>query len=1080
MNLQDFTSDKDLLELLFAEILQYVPQLTDRFSHDIKRGERTEEIIIYSLQSSFSSSTTTETYTPTTTVTPTPTKTETVTSTTTATTSNMSTNFTVHTEPPHSSTPAGQIVINTTTTTTTKCFCTYNNKEYSVGSTIPLEDECYTAYCNSSCYIVKQIKFDNHTTDMCTVRTCKDGKVVTERVHCDQRTEIPECVNGLDPVQVYYNNGCCFKYECQCVCESWGDPHYKTFDGQYYTFQGNCTYVLFEEIIPRYNISVHAKNFYCDTAHNLACPEYVLVYYKSYKIKMASDNSEVINVSVNDVKQMPTYIIDSIIITSTGMKVTLNISEIKTLITVSKTGIHINLPFSYFHNNTQGQCGYCDNSNINDCRLPNGTIDQSCEHMAQFWMVPPGCELPPPSPPGPTPTKPPNITVCEIITTNLFNSCHDAVPYKDYYEACKYDVFTKGKPSVCASLEAYAQLCGENSICVDWRNSSILNGLCEYKCPSNKVYKACGPRVEKSCSTSYNYMFAEKDCKDLNQTVTEGCYCPDGQYRVNMTSDMCTAYCDCIGPDGLPRKPGDTWTFQCDTYNCSNTGVPFKEPIKCPTKMPCGDGYKSTVINCCPTCVCDLNLCLQKKCDLGFELASNKTEGSCCPLCVPKDVCVYKNTEYKVGEVYSYKCETVTCHKMNGSFMIKKNITECSSHNCSPGFEYVKKEGECCGSCTQVACIYDAPNNTRQTLKVGEVQSYTCETVTCREINGSFMTDRSSEKCSYLSSSDCKPGFEYVKKGACCGECRQVDCIYDAPNNTRQTLKVGEVQSYTCENVTCREINGSLMTDRSSEKCSYLSSSDCSPGFKYMKKEGACCGSCTQVACIYDAPNNTRQTLKVGEVHSYKCENVTCREINGSFMTDRSSEKCTYLSSSDCKPCFEYVKQEGECCGSCQQKCCIYDAPDKTTHNLQDREAYNFKCTTGTCNKVNGSFVIVESIKKCPEFKPEDCVPDTIELDIDGCCNTCKPRNCILEKNHTILHVDGCTSIENVEVTSCTGHCDSRSMYSMDMNNMTHSCFCCQEDQFSNRNVTLKCANGSEKFYNYMYIETCKCTKCEN
>lgn len=61
---------------------------------------------------------------------------------------------------------------------------------------------------------------------------------------------------------------------------------------------------------------------------------------------------------------------------------------------------------------------------------------------------------------------------------SLFNSCHDAVPYKDYYEACKHDVFTKGKPSVCASLEAYAQLCGENSICVDWRNSSILNGLC--------------------------------------------------------------------------------------------------------------------------------------------------------------------------------------------------------------------------------------------------------------------------------------------------------------------------------------------------------------------------------------------------------------------------------------------------------------------------------------------------------------------------------------------------------------------------------------------------------------------------
>jgi len=39
---QDFTSVWDLLDLLFAEILQFVSQLTDRFSHAIKRGERTE------------------------------------------------------------------------------------------------------------------------------------------------------------------------------------------------------------------------------------------------------------------------------------------------------------------------------------------------------------------------------------------------------------------------------------------------------------------------------------------------------------------------------------------------------------------------------------------------------------------------------------------------------------------------------------------------------------------------------------------------------------------------------------------------------------------------------------------------------------------------------------------------------------------------------------------------------------------------------------------------------------------------------------------------------------------------------
>ncbi len=47
MNLQDFTSVWDLLELLFAEILQFVSQLTNRFSQTIKRDERNKGIVIY-------------------------------------------------------------------------------------------------------------------------------------------------------------------------------------------------------------------------------------------------------------------------------------------------------------------------------------------------------------------------------------------------------------------------------------------------------------------------------------------------------------------------------------------------------------------------------------------------------------------------------------------------------------------------------------------------------------------------------------------------------------------------------------------------------------------------------------------------------------------------------------------------------------------------------------------------------------------------------------------------------------------------------------------------------------------------
>ncbi|XP_059391580.1 intestinal mucin-like protein [Carassius carassius] len=1020
---------------------------------------------------------------------------------------------------------------------------------------------------------------------------------------------------------------------------TWADTHYRTFDGHYYAIQGNCTYILFQEIIPKYNISVDVKNYYCDPIKHLACPEYVIVKYKSYNITLASDKNKVVHVYVNDEEKNPTYITDNIIITTTDIKVTLNISEINTQIIVSDSYIQIRLPFSYFHNNTRGSCGYCGNSTINECSFPNGTINQTCENMQKFSMVPPDCEITRPTPTYPTPTTPPNI--CEIFKTNVFNSCHNAVAYWEYYEACKLDVFNRNESFACASMEAYAHLCGQNSICVDWRSSLVPKGLCELKCPSPKIYKACGPEVEKSCSTSYNDMYTEKEChsSDCNQTVVEGCYCPDGQYRVNMTSDKCTSYCDCIGPDGLPRKPGDTWTFECFSYKCVNPGITLKELVKCPTEMPCPDGYIKTVVNCCPTCVCDLEQCLMKKCDVGFQLALNKTASSCS--CMPKDVCVYNNTEFKVGEVRRYTCETITCRQINGSFVTEKSSKKCtflgqidcklgseyvkqeeeccgrcvpknctytednntymmrvgevrmhkcenvtcreidgspvtekstekctytSSRDCKPGSEYVKQEEKCCGRCVPKNCTYTA-DNTTYIIRVGEVRMHKCENVTCREIDGSPVTEKSTEKCTYTSSRDCKPGSEYVKQEEkCCGRCVPKNCTYTADNttyiirvgevliqkcenvtcreidgspvtekstekctytssrdckpgseyvkqeekccgrcipknctytadNTTYIMRVGEVRIQTCENVTCREIDGSPVTEKSTEKCTYTSSHDCKPGSEYVKQEEKCCGRCVPKNCSYTEDNNiymmrvgevrmhkcenvtcreidgspvtekstekctytssrdckpgseyvkqeeeccgrcipknctytednNTYMIRVGEVRMHKCENVTCREIDGLPVTEKITEKCTYTSSRDCKPCFEYVKEEKECCGTCKQYCCIYDAPDKTTPNLKVQEAYKFKCTTGTCKEVNGSLAIVESIKTCPYLNPNDCVPGTLKDDTDGCCQTCEHLSCVPEKNITRLDVNDCTSFNDKEVKSCTGNCE--------------------------------------------------------
>ena len=68
-------------------------------------------------------------------------------------------------------------------------------------------------------------------------------------------------------------------------CTGWGDTHYATFDGLYYSYQGNCTYVLVEEITPTIdNFGVYIDNYHCDVSSQVSCPRALIVRHETQEV----------------------------------------------------------------------------------------------------------------------------------------------------------------------------------------------------------------------------------------------------------------------------------------------------------------------------------------------------------------------------------------------------------------------------------------------------------------------------------------------------------------------------------------------------------------------------------------------------------------------------------------------------------------------------------------------------------------------------------------------------------------------------------------------------------------------------
>ncbi|XP_063041987.1 IgGFc-binding protein-like [Engraulis encrasicolus] len=397
------------------------------------------------------------------------------------------------------------------------------------------QSQCGCFHAATDSYVPAGTTFWND--DNCRERCTCNG--ATNKIEC----EASSCVYGklcevVDGIR-------------QCVpnmfgtCMVSGDPHYLTFDGLKYNFQGTCVYQMAKMCsannVPNglLNFEVNVQNEGSDSSSTAKLVEIKIggltfIMSKEHKGKIMVDG-ELLNMPFWKANNT-NYVFQSgffgvVLVPSTGLRVQYDWEDT----------VVVTVPSDYSDN----VCGLCGNYNYkqsDDMVMSNGKMAASTTEFGKSWRVAeiPGCVD---GCHGPCPNC--DITekwqyetseFCGMIRdiNGPFRKCHAYVNPEKYFESCLYDVcLHHGERWVlCQALKAYTYACQrEGAEVFPWRSEKF----CDVQCPSHSHYQVCA----KGCPATCSSLFTHSEC---HEKCHEGCACNRGYVQ---SGDKCVPIAQC-------------------------------------------------------------------------------------------------------------------------------------------------------------------------------------------------------------------------------------------------------------------------------------------------------------------------------------------------------------------------------------------------------------------------------------------------------------------------------------------------------------------------------------------------------
>ncbi|KAI7813798.1 putative mucin-5B-like [Triplophysa rosa] len=342
------------------------------------------------------------------------------------------------------------------------------------------------------------------------------------------------------------------------ICSTWGNYHFKTFDGDIFQLPSTCNYIftsLCRSNYEDFNIQMRRQ-----VVQNQPTIGSITMKLDGTVVEL-SDGS----VSVDGQPVSLPFSRSGVLIENSSMYIKITAKLGLVAMWNRHDSFTVELDKKY-QNKTCGLCGDFNGIQVYNEFISNG-VEISPYDYAHFAKMD-----------GPTETCTEPLTsteqtckkltsVCEqLLSGPSFSSCTDVVPLDSFIQACESDMCqcTNSTRSfcICGTISEYSRQCVHAGGKPDaWRSEQFCGKSCPH--PS-MVHQECGNPCINTCSNPDRAHICEDHCID-------GCFCPEGFVFDDITDRGCITkdQCSCVH-NGQIYKPGQTYKSNCKECTCLN------------------------------------------------------------------------------------------------------------------------------------------------------------------------------------------------------------------------------------------------------------------------------------------------------------------------------------------------------------------------------------------------------------------------------------------------------------------------------------------------------------------------------